>query len=178
MPTSAVGSSQAAALYDLRGAASSRPHSAAARGRAGFTLLELLVVIAIIAMATVGVGFAMRDAGQTTLDREGERLVALLESARARSRASGATVRWHLTPEGPGAFVFDGLPPDALPNEWMSTGIGAQPIAADGTAAPALQLGPDPIIAAQQLVLTSVGPPARELRIGTDGLRPFAIVSP
>ncbi len=162
MQTSAVGNSRTAA-----------------RSRAaGFTLLELLVVIGIIAIATVGVGFAMRDAGQTTLEREGERLVALLESARARSRASGVTVRWHLTPEGPGAFAFDGLPPDALPNEWMSTGIGAQPIAADGAAMPALQLGPDPIIAAQQLVLTSVGPPARELRIGTDGLRPFAIVSP
>lgn len=165
MPTSAAGSSRNA----------SAPVAARA---SGFTLLELLVVIAIIAMATAGVGFAMRDSGQTTLDREGERLAALFESARARSRASGAVVRWRLTPEGPGAFTFDGLPRGALPDRWMSTGVSAQPIAADGRPAAALQLGPDPIIAAQQVLLSSSGPPARSLRVGTDGLRPFTIVSP
>ncbi len=64
---------------------------------AGFTLIELLVVIAIIAIAMAGVGLAMRYSGQATLDREAERLAALLESARAQSRASGVAVRWHVT---------------------------------------------------------------------------------
>ncbi|MEJ7685740.1 MAG: prepilin-type N-terminal cleavage/methylation domain-containing protein [Variovorax sp.] len=144
----------------------------------GFTLLELIVVIAIIALATAGVGLALRDSGQATLEREAERLAALLESARAQSRASGVAVRWRITPEGPGNFVFDGLPPGTLPSAWLANGITAQPLAADGTAAPALQLGPDPIIAAQQVLLAAEGPPARNLRIGTDGLRPFAVVSP
>ena len=40
----------------------------------GFTLLELLVVIAIIALATAGVGLALRDSGAAALQREGERL--------------------------------------------------------------------------------------------------------
>lgn len=144
----------------------------------GFTLLELLVVIAIIAMATAGVGLALRDSGQTTLDREAERLSALLESARAQSRANGVAVRWRPTPQGPGNFTFDGLPPDALPSGWLADGIVAQPLASDGTAAVALQLGPDPIIAAQQVLLTLEGPPALSVRIGTDGLRPFTVVSP
>jgi general secretion pathway protein H len=163
-------------------AAGSRPHCRrshiARRRTGGFTLLELLVVIAIIALATAGVGLALRDSGQATLDREAERLAALLESARAQSRASGVAVRWRPTPQGPGDFSFDGLPAGSLPTAWLVEGISAQPIAADGSAAPALQLGPDPIIAAQQVLLRSDGPPARSLRIGTDGLRPFAVVSP
>jgi general secretion pathway protein H len=154
-----------------------RPHEARS-GTRGFTLLELLVVIAIIALATAGVGLAMRDSSQTTLDREAERLAALLESARAQSRASGAVVRWRPTPEGPGNFSFDGLPTKALPTAWLSDGITAQPMTAAGVPAAALQLGPDPIIAAQQVLLTAEGPPSRSLRIGTDGLRPFAVIPP
>jgi general secretion pathway protein H len=166
MPTSAAGS-----RHRCR-----QPHETRS-GTGGFTLLELLVVIAIIALATAGVGFAMRDSGQATLDREAERLAALLESARAQSRASGAAVRWRPTPDGPGNFSFDGLPTGALPTAWLADGITAQPMAA-GAPVAALQLGPDPIIAAQQVLLTSEGPPNRSLLIGTDGLRPFAVIPP
>jgi general secretion pathway protein H len=148
------------------------------RRNGGFTLLELLVVIAIIAMATAGVGLALRDSGQASLDREAERLAALLESARAQSRASGIAVRWRPTPQGPGGFMFDGLPVATLPTAWLADGITAQPLTADGVAVPALQLGPDPIIAAQQVVLRAEGPEPHTVRIGTDGLRPFAVVSP
>src|SRR5215217_2991467 len=81
----------------------------------GFTLIELLVVIAIIAFATAGVSFAIRDGAQAQFDREAERLAALLEAARAQSRASGTAVRWRATPEG---FAFDGLPLDTLPTNW------------------------------------------------------------
>ena len=55
---------------------------------------------------------AMRDSAQTQLEREAQRLAALLESARAQSRASGVPVRWQPTEAG---FRFDGLPPENLP---------------------------------------------------------------
>ncbi|EER57631.1 general secretion pathway protein H, partial [Acidovorax delafieldii 2AN] len=55
----------------------------------GFTLLELLVVISIMALATAGVSLALRDSGQTQLEREAARLAALLESA-GPSRAGRA----------------------------------------------------------------------------------------
>ena len=167
MPTSAVGNSRVASGFERAG-----------RLRGGFTLIELLVVIAIIALATAGVGLALRDSGQETLDREAERLSALLEAGRAQSRASGIAVRWRPTAQGPGNFVFDGLQPGTLPTHWLSEGIAAQPLAGDGSAVTALQLGPEPIIAAQQVLLSSEGPPARSLRLATDGLRPFAVVAP
>ena len=167
MPTSEAGSRRC--LCPLQGVR---------RASRGFTLLELLVVIAIIAVATAGVSFAMRDSGQAALDREAERLAALLESARAQSRASGIVVRWRPTPEGPGNFAFDGLPVGTLPNTWLSDGISAQPMTSGRVAVPALQLGPDPIIASQQVLLTSEAAPDRSLIIGTDGLRPFAVTTP
>lgn len=166
MPTSAAGSSGPGAPRRTL-----RPRSHC-RTTSGFTLLELIVVIAIIAVATAAVSFAMRDTNAAKLDREGDRLAALLESARAQSRASGVVVRWRLVD---GGFVFDGLPADALPTGWAAEGITAQALLASGAQVPGLQLGPDPIIAPQQVMLYSAGPPARALRIATDGLRPFTV---
>ena len=137
----------------------------------GFTLLELLVVVAIMAIASAGVSFAMRDSSQTQLEREAQRLAALLESARAQSRSSGVPVRWRVTEQG---FVFEGLPADALPHNWMAPGIVAQGVS-DAAAGPAsLQLGPEPIIGKQSVTL-SAGASGRALSVATDGLRPFAV---
>jgi general secretion pathway protein H len=131
----------------------------------GFTLIELLVVVAIIAIAAAGVSFALRDTASTQLDREAQRLAALLESARAQSRATGLPVRWYTVD---GGFRFDGLPPEALPQKWLADTTSVQ-----GTAV--LVLGPEPIIGPQQVVLASGGAPGRSVRVATDGLRPFRI---
>lgn len=136
----------------------------------GFTLLELLVVISIMAVATAGVGFALRDGGQNQLEREGVRLAALLDSARAQSRTSGLPVRWRAMPAG---FRFEGLPPHAqaaLPSQWLDPGTH--------TVGPALlELGPEPLIGPQHVLITHKDHPQHALRIGTDGVRPFAIQS-
>ena len=114
MPTSAAGNSGTGAPRRNR---FPRRHT---RPACGFTLLELIVVIAIIAMATAAVSFAIRDTSAAKLDREADRLAALLESARAQSRASGIVVRWRPVE---GSFMFDGLPPGALPSGWAAEGI-------------------------------------------------------
>lgn len=135
---------------------------------AGFTLIELLVVVAIIAIATAGVSFALRDSGSTQLEREAQRLAALLESARAQSRASGVPMRWVATP---GGFRFEGVPPGTLPDHWLSPQTQVQ-----GNAT--LVLGPEPIIGAQQVVIANTEAPGRQLRVATDGLRPFRVAVP
>ena len=57
-------------------------------------------MVAIIAVASAGVSFALRDQAGVPLDRDAQRLAALLESARARSRLSGQPVRWVADAEG------------------------------------------------------------------------------
>jgi general secretion pathway protein H len=133
----------------------------------GFTLLELLVVVAIMALATAGVGFALRDSAAGNLEREAQRLTALLESGRAQSRMSGNPVRWRTTPTG---FVFEGLPGSTLADRWLNNDIHTA-----GTGY--LVLGPEPIIGPQSIRLTSASQPERSLTISTDGVRPFAVMA-
>lgn len=153
MPTLAVGSSPIP-----------RPRTGARRSQ-GFTLLELLLVVSIMALATAGVSVALRDPSETQLEREAERLAALLEGARAQSRAAGVPARWRPTPRG---FQFEGLAGGGLPNAWLNADTRAY------VAAPVL-LGPEPLIPPQAVVLSQLQHPERRLRVATDGLRPFAV---
>ncbi len=135
----------------------------------GFTLIELMVVMAIVAIGAALASLALPDGDSRTLAREADRLAALLESARAPSRAAGVPVRWRTTA---GGFAWDGLPPGAtpLPTGWLDARTRVL-----GNAA--LLLGPDPIIDAQALVLErggDAGQPPQALRVATDGLRPFS----
>jgi general secretion pathway protein H len=139
--------------------------SAAGNKPAGFTLVELLVVIAIIAVVSAGVSFALRDSQATQLEREAQRLTALLESARAQSRSSGVPVLWTAAP---GGFRFDGVPAGALPDKWLMPTTQVE-------GRTTLVLGPEPIIGPQDVVITSADTPGRRLRIATDGLRPFRV---
>ena len=134
---------------------------------AGFTLLELMVVVSIIAIAAAGVSFAVRDATGAPLDRDAQRLAALLESARARSRLSGQPVRWVAQPEG---FRFEGLPRGALPQGWLDAHTE---VVGRGV----LVLGPEPVIPPQAVLLADREHPGRALRVATDGLRPFSVAA-
>lgn len=142
----------------------------------GVTLLELLVVVAVMALATAGVGMAIRGGPAAQLEREADRLVALLEAGRAASRASGAAVRWVANNEG---FRFEGVAPESLPSRWLAPGMQVQMSQTSGqsqaTTAAELMLGPEPVIGAQQVQLMHADAPGQVLRISTDGLRPFAV---
>jgi general secretion pathway protein H len=171
----------------------------------GLTLLELLVVLAIIGFSVAGVSLSLRDSSQTQIEREAQRLVAVLEAARVQSRTSGIALIWQITP---GGFVIrpalssgttqsgntpntsasgnSASPIAARTETWLTTGTQAAVTTAasptNNNTAPSnlLMLGPEPILAPARITLSVAmannAKPATSLSIGTDGLRPFQIV--
>lgn len=143
----------------------------------GFTLLELMVVVAIVALATAGVSLSLRDPSATQLEREAQRVAALLESARAQSRALGVPLYWQAQTRGfeVGGQFRPWLTPGTLATVSASaTGYrsnsGARADQPEGP--PRLVLGPEPLLAPQRLALSLQG---RTLWVASDGLRPFQI---
>lgn len=144
-------------------------------GRAGgFTLIELLVVVALVAITSATISLALRDPAELQLQREAQRLAALLETARAESRASGLAVRWIPKGAKPGQdFQFAGLPPTLeLPSRWLGDPVAVS-IPTATAANPGLVLGPEPLIPAQQVRL-QLG--SQRVVLGTDGLAAFDVV--
>lgn len=164
MPTSAAGNKPSTPM----GAAETSVHLARPHARLrplGFTLVELLVVITLIAIATAGASLALRDSAANALERDAQRLAAMLESARAQSRASGAPVLWRAQSSG---FVLQGLPRPSPVQAWLSERTRAEP-------GPPVLLGPEPLIAPQRITLYNAEQPMQRLSVVTDGLRPFAV---
>ena len=138
-----------------------------AQRASGFTLIELLVVLAIVAIASAGVLLTLRDSSATDLERDAQRLGAVLASARAQSRMQGTPVWWRPSPNG---FLIDGLQPPQAAQTWLSPDTKSS--------SPAVVLGPEPVIDAQTIVLESRLQAATRVQLSTDGLRPFAVVRP
>ncbi len=179
MPRSAPGNNpvRAAAAHVSGRRPASPPHGAPHRGRAlrgvrarGFTLIELMVVVMLVAVAAGLVSLSLRDSRSTRLEREGERLATLLETARAEARAASLPVRWMPTPDSnERAFRFAGLPASRkLPEQWLDAAVVAQVVGGRGS----IELGPEALIGVQrvQLVLDD-----ERIEVATDGLQPFAV---
>lgn len=133
-------------------------------------------MVALIAITSATISLALRDPTELQLQREAQRLAALLETARAESRASGLAVRW--IPKGVKTdedFQFAGLPRTLqLPSRWLGEPVAVQ--IENATAAnPGLILGPEPVIPAQRLRLQLGN---QRVVLGTDGLAAFDVVTP
>lgn len=138
-----------------------------------------MIVVAIVAISAALITLSLPDGNQRRLDEEAARLAALLDAARAQSRASGVTVRWEpVAQPGAGAssdesagadFRFVGLPSTtSLPTRWLSAGVAAEVIGARS-----LSLGPEPLIGAQRVMLRLED---RRAVLATDGVGPFTAV--
>lgn len=139
-------------------------------------------MLLLIALVSGLVSLSLRDGGQASLDREAQRLVALLEAGRAEARATGVAVRFELVGTADGAtdpearFRFVGLAPGSLPGSGRSPGrwLDADIIASIENAS-ALRLGPEPLIGAQRITLRLDG---QQRVLATDGLAPFTVADP
>ena len=152
---------------------------ARAQGERGFTLIELMVVVLIVALASGMVAFSLRDTQGIALEREGQRLAALLEYGRAQSRLQGTPVRWRATPHG---FALEGLNKAVPEQPWLSQDTRVLDVlprnpSADAASLATLALGPEPVLPPQAVVLGSGPTPGNTVRVATDGVRPFAIVA-
>jgi general secretion pathway protein H len=130
-------------------------------------------VVALIAVATAGVSLSLRDSAHSALQRDAERLAVLLETGRAQARANGLPVVWRTQDPSPNAvqsFVFEGLPPPGLPQNWLADSTRATP-------GSAITLGPEPLIEPQAVALSTPQSPGQTLWVVTDGLRPFKVQS-
>lgn len=135
-------------------------------------------MVALIAVASAVATLALRDPAASRLEQEAARLTALLESARMEARSLGLAVTWRPLPRdgantstGPDAdFRFAGLPPSStLPTRWLDRDVTAEIVGA-----PALVLGPEPVIGAQRVTLRL---DQQRLTLATDGLGPFVLVA-
>ena len=166
--------------YERLGAAR-RAHAAPLRA-AGFTLIELLVVLAIVAIGVSVVSLALRDSTRDRLEREAQRLAALLEMARAESRATAWPVAWVPVRDSVDAtvqrFRFVGL---SQASTGSSGGLGSDrfleatlqlQILVAGGEAPALRLGPEAILPPQRVVL---GLDGQRIEVASDGIEAFAV---
>ncbi len=164
----------------VAGLTARRAGGGAPAARRGFTLIELLVVLVLVAIGAGVVSLALRDGAATKLEEEGARLAALLEGARAESRAAGVPVYWMpgqdersstAPTEGDVAdagFRFVGLPVRLnMPRHWLEPRVTAQIVGGKG-----LVLGPDAIVPPQRVVLSLDD---RRIEVSTDGLAPFAV---
>lgn len=152
------------------------PSRRSAARSAGFTLLELLIVVTLIAVVSAVASLALRDPSEARLEREGVRLAALLESARAESRSLGVAVTWLPRPMQVRDQVLDfnflGLPDKLSPQRrWLEPGVTAEVVGATA-AAPGIVLGPEPMIGPQRIVLHLDD---RSVALVSDGLGPFAL---
>lgn len=129
----------------------------------GFTLLELMVVVTITAMLCAGVVMALPSSEERALHRDAERLAAWLEVARAQSRSRGTLVVAQVE-EGQ-ARIEGASIESVVALVWQSPAVHAQPVR--------VVLGPEPVIAPQQVMLRAAGVPP--VLVATSGVQPFAV---
>jgi general secretion pathway protein H len=149
----------------------------------GFTLIEVMVVLALLGMATGLVALAWPTDPHRALQRDAERVAAVLQAQRVLSRSTGQPRWWqvqggelwvHAADTGPLPVLR--LRPQDPRVHWRS--------ALDGQRH---SLGPEPIVPGQTLQVwrNRNGSPAEAgmaagswVLVATDGVRPFAVQQP
>jgi len=151
----------------------------------GFTLIELMVVLLLVALGSSLVVLSLRDTPQHALDKEADRLISVLESARAQARSRSTPLLWQADEQGyaisPAIQLAD--PAAAQANNggahspafepvqrlaWMTAGTRAEPAQ--------LWISAEPVQAPLRLQLTLPGTSGGRVRLGSNGAEAVRVV--
>ena len=91
----------------------------------GFTLIELLVVLALVAIGSSLVVLSLRDAPHQQLQQEADRLIAVLEGAKAQARSNSTPLRWQADEQGFSISPLLGGAEQRM--AWLHRGTRAEP---------------------------------------------------
>lgn len=129
------------------------------RVQKGFTLIELMVVAALLSILAGAASVALQ-ALPKPVEKDAQRLAAVLDAQRAKSRSSGQSIFFQS--EGNRFRMHRG---SAVTTERLSAGTTLEPAR--------IKLGPEPVIDPQRVLLSDESGNTRA--VITDGVRPFYV---
>jgi len=135
----------------------------------GFTLIELLVVLLLVALGSTLVALSLRDTPQHQLEREADRLIGLLETARAQARSRNTPLLWQADDQGyairpahtPTVATLNDTAPERTGLNWLTPGTRAEPAL--------LVISAEPVQAPWRLQLIHTGAVTSRVTLGSDG---------
>ena len=133
----------------------------------GFTLIELMVVLLVLALSSSLVVMGMRDTSQQTLEREADRLINVLEAARAQARGNGTALVWQSDERG---YAISALTSPELQQPfqpWYTPGTRSEPSS--------WVISAEPVQSAVRLTLLMESAPNARLSVATDGAASFKV---
>ena len=146
----------------------------ASRAR-GFTLIELLVVLLLVALGSTLVALSLRDTPQHQLEREADRLIGVLETARAQARSRSTPLLWQADEQGyvirpayTAATTFNDAAQDPQGLNWLSPGTRAEPAM--------LVISAEPVQAPMRLQLTHIGAITSRVTLGSNGAEALKVL--
>ena len=135
----------------------------------GFTLIELLVVLLLVALGSSLVALSLRDTPQKLLEREADRLIVVLENARAQARSRSTPLLWLADEQGyalrpanaPFASTDTATEQEWQRLNWLSPGTRAEPSV--------VIISAEPVQPSLRLQLIHTGAVTSRLTLGSDG---------
>jgi len=133
----------------------------------GFTLIELMVVLLVLALSSSLVVMGTRDTSQQTLEREADRLINILEAARAQARSNSTALLWQSDARGYSISALTNPEIQQAFHTWYLPGTRSEPSS--------WVISAEPVQSAARLTLLIEGAPTARLSVATDGAASFKV---
>ena len=166
--TSAVGNKPLPWALPIRLAGYARVHALSKQSMVkGFTLIELMVVLLVLALSSSLVVMSTRDTAEHNLNREADRLVNVLEAARAQARSRSTELLWQSDSLGYSVRTLIASEPPLQIHLWYMPGTHSEPTS--------WVISAEPVQSAVRLTLLNDRTSAKQVSVATDGAASFKV---